>query len=43
MLSDIAHQRGQALLRQRKILLVAAAASLLTNLALGVGAEHPRP
>ncbi|WP_156680503.1 type IV conjugative transfer system protein TraE [Sphingomonas profundi] len=34
MLSDIAHQRGQALLRQRKILLVAAAASFLTNLAL---------
>ena len=34
MLSDIAHQRGQALLRQRKILLVVAAASFLTNLAL---------
>ena len=34
MLSDIAHQRTQALLRQRKLLLVAGGASFLTNLAL---------
>ena len=34
MLSDIAHQRSQSLLRQRKVLVVAAAASFLANLAL---------
>ena len=34
MLSDIAYQRGQALLRQRKLLLVVAGASFRTNLAL---------
>lgn len=34
MLSDIAHQRTQSLLRQRKVLLVAAGASFLVNLAL---------
>ena len=34
MLADIAHQRAQTLLRQRKILLMVAAASFLTNLAL---------
>ena len=34
MLSDIAHQRTQSLLRQRKVLLIAAGGSFLTNLAL---------
>ena len=34
MLSDIAHQRAQALLRQRKLLLLAGGASFLVNLAL---------
>jgi conjugal transfer pilus assembly protein TraE len=34
MLSDIAHQRSQSLLRQRKVLVAAAAASFLANLAL---------
>lgn len=34
MLSDIAHQRSQSLLRQRKVLVVAASASFLANLAL---------
>lgn len=34
MLSDIAHQRSQSLLRQRKVLVVAAAASFVANLAL---------
>lgn len=31
MLADIAHQRGQALLRQRRLLLIALASSLLVN------------
>jgi len=34
MLADIAHQRSQSLLRQRKVLLLAAAASFVTNIAL---------
>ena len=34
MLSDIAHQRAQALLRQRKLLLLTGGASFLVNLAL---------
>lgn len=36
MLADIAHQRSQSLLRQRKALLAAVALSFVVNVALGV-------